>query len=137
LIRRPAVMNAASSQRRLRALFVGDFSASRLGNQSVVEDLVGRLRAHDVSAVTTSNRLRKLARVTDMLVATWRHRHAIDVASVDVFSGNAFVWAESVCFLLKRSRVHRVRDHQRGGQVGLQLLTQVARPGGHPVALPG
>jgi glycosyltransferase involved in cell wall biosynthesis len=37
-----------------------------------------------------------------MLQTVWRVRHCYQVAHVDLFSGRAFLWAEAVCWLLRR-----------------------------------
>ncbi|MDX1520798.1 MAG: glycosyltransferase family 4 protein [Anaerolineae bacterium] len=52
--------------------------------------------------MTTSTRLQRLARLADMLGTTWRHRNQYVVAQVDVYSGPAFLWAEAVCWMLRR-----------------------------------
>lgn len=88
-----------------RTLFVGDFSASKLGNQSVAEDLVGRLSGREIEVFTTSDKTGKLARVAGLLLDVWRCRKRIDVASIDVFSGNAFLWAELAAGVLQRAEV--------------------------------
>lgn len=93
------------SARPRRVLFVGDFSASKLGNQSVAEDLVGRLGGGEIEVLTTSDKTRKFVRVAEILLDVWRVRKWIDVASIDVFSGNAFLWAEMAAALLKRASV--------------------------------
>lgn len=80
-----------------RVLFVGDFAASRLGNYSVVEDLARNLAERGFDVLTTSARLRRIPRVADMVVRALRVGGAIDVAVVDVYSGNAFIWAEATC----------------------------------------
>ena len=46
-----------------------------------------------------------MVRVVDMVVSTWRRRHDVDVAVVDVYSGRAFRWAEAVCAVLRRAGV--------------------------------
>ncbi len=37
-----------------------------------------------------------------MLTAVWNRRQDYDVAQVDVYSGPSFLWAEAVCWLLRR-----------------------------------
>jgi len=39
-----------------------------------------------------------------MLTTTWRRRQQYHVAQVDVFSGSAFLWAEAVCWTLRKAR---------------------------------
>jgi glycosyltransferase involved in cell wall biosynthesis len=49
-----------------------------------------------------SGRRNRAARIFDMMSGTWRHRNQYTVAVVDVFSGQAFGWAEASCWLLRR-----------------------------------
>lgn len=85
---------------RMRVLLVGDFSASKVGNASVAEQLATKLsEAGDVVHVT-SDRTDRAARVASMVIDTARHRHAVDVAIVDVYSGAGFRWAEWTTRLL-------------------------------------
>lgn len=86
-------------------LLVGDFSASKVGNESVAEDLVRRLKRRNYKLVTTSAKTGRLSRVVDMVLTTWQQRSKVDIASVDVFSGNAFLWAEVVSGILQLARV--------------------------------
>ena len=57
--------------------------------------------AWDVTS--TSRRVNTIARITDMVSTTWRNRARFSVAHVDVFSGRAFLWAEAVCWTLRRA----------------------------------
>ena len=86
-------------------LFVGDFSASKVGNRSVAEDLVERLSQTGCQVLTTSEQPGRLRRVADMVFTTWRRRTQVDAASVDVFSGRGFMWAEATGWLLRRVQV--------------------------------
>lgn len=53
--------------------------------------------------VVETSRLKNAAlRLGDMLLTAFTRRRSYDIAQVDVFSGRAFVWAESVCWLLRR-----------------------------------
>ena len=86
-------------------LFVGDFSASKVGNRSVAEDLVQRLSQASYQVVTTSAQPGRLKRVADMIFTTWLRRSKVDAASIDVFSGRGFLWAEATSRLLRAARV--------------------------------
>lgn len=88
-----------------RVWLVGDFAASRAGNFSVAEDLARRLAARGYAVGTTSDRRQRLARAFDMAFRTWRASARVDVATVDVYSGRAFVWAEVVVAILRRRGV--------------------------------
>jgi glycosyltransferase involved in cell wall biosynthesis len=83
-------------------LFVGNFLSSAGSNRTYCEELSDRLQARGRNVVRTSSRPGRLARLADMMSVTWRSRRRYAVAHVDVFSGAAFVWAEAVCFELRR-----------------------------------
>jgi glycosyltransferase involved in cell wall biosynthesis len=87
----PARTEAAA---RARVLIVADFSASKQGNASVAEQLATKLRGSGDHVVTTSDKTNRALRVGDMVASAVRHRHAVDVAIIDVYSGAAFRWAE-------------------------------------------
>ena len=93
-------MTAPPSPRR-RALLVGTH-VTGTRNHSVGEDLADRLRGADWQVTTTSRATGRVARLADMVTTAWRTRRDYDVAQVDVYSGNAFIWAEAVCLLLRR-----------------------------------
>jgi glycosyltransferase involved in cell wall biosynthesis len=83
-------------------LFVGNFLSSSVGNRNPCEELAPRLQNRGFSVLTVSTRRSRAARLFDMLGTCWAKRRHYDLAHVDVFSGPAFVWAEMVCWLLKR-----------------------------------
>lgn len=85
---------------RRSILMAGNFLSEHLSTRSVCEDLAERLRGNGWRVYTTSNRVRRLGRLADMLRSIWRWRKEFEVAQVDVYSGAAFVWAEAVCGLL-------------------------------------
>jgi len=83
-------------------LIVGNFLSASLGTRSVCEDFAERLIEAGWNVITTSSKMRRMERVLDMFGTVWSSRHQYRLASIDVFSGLAFIWAEMVCFLLKR-----------------------------------
>lgn len=83
-------------------LFVGNFLSKTGGNRDYCEDLTDRLEANGRSILRTSNKLGRAERLADMLQTAWVHRQLYGTAHVSVYSGPAFVWAEAVCFLLRR-----------------------------------
>lgn len=83
-------------------LIIGSLLSASGASRAVSEDLSVRLRELGYSVVAASTRPHRALRLCDMLATTWRNRHACDVALVDVFSGSAFVWAESECWLLRK-----------------------------------
>lgn len=87
-----------------RVLIVGNFLSKVVGNRGVCEELAPRLRQAGFSVITTSARKRRVERLLEMLLTCWKHRGSYDVAQVDVYSGPSFLWAESVCWILRRLR---------------------------------
>lgn len=86
-----------------RVLLVGNFLSGPTGTRAICEDLCLRLRACGWSVLTTSNKLARLPRLCDMVSTAWSRRKEYSVAQVDVFSGPAFLWAEAVCWVLRRA----------------------------------
>ncbi len=84
-----------------RTLIVGNFLGA-IASRSVSEDMAERLQKLGWQVVTTSDRAGRFARLFDMLQTTWTQQHRYDVATIDVFSGAAFFWAEAVSGLLRR-----------------------------------
>lgn len=101
--------------RNPRVLLVGDFSASRVGNRSVAEDLRDRLAAAGWQVTAASRAAGALRRVLGMLAAVVRARRRVDLVSVDVYSGRAFWWAEAVTRMAKRSGLPVVTVLHGGG----------------------
>jgi glycosyltransferase involved in cell wall biosynthesis len=94
-------MSAAVTKKPV--LMVGNFLSATHGVRGVCEELAARLPPLGWPVLTTSSEPRKAARVADMLRTAWRERGAYAVAQVDVYSGAAFVWAEAVCWTLRRA----------------------------------
>lgn len=82
-------------------LIVGTFLSEAVGNRSVCEDLAVRLQQVGYQVITTSARHGRFERLADMLSTCWNRQRQYDIAQVDVYSGPAFVWAESVCSMLR------------------------------------
>jgi glycosyltransferase involved in cell wall biosynthesis len=93
-----------SSAQARTILMVGNFLSRSVSTRSVCEDLAERLESSGWTVLTTSDQVGKVGRLLDMLWSIWRWRHSFAVAQVDVFSGPAFIWAESVCRLLRMLR---------------------------------
>jgi glycosyltransferase involved in cell wall biosynthesis len=92
---------AALDGRGRSLLMVGNFLSGTLVTRSVCEDLAGRLAENGWHVRTTSARLNRVFRLTDMVLAALRHQRSYQVAQVDVYSGAAFLWAETVCAVLR------------------------------------
>lgn len=80
-------------------LLVGKFSQSN----GFCAELAERLTQTGWSTLTTSSVPGRLQRVADMVGSAWRRRREYEVAQVDVYSWDAFVWAEAVCWTLQRA----------------------------------
>jgi len=74
-------------------LFIGNFLSAAGASRGVCEDLVERLRGAGWSVEAASTKLPRMARLVDMAVAVWRGRRRVGIVHVDVFSGDAFLWA--------------------------------------------
>ncbi len=86
-----------------RILIVGNFLSEFAGGWGVCESLAAELRGRGFDVITTSGRKSRIARLADMMATAWRRRRDYDVAQVDVYSGPAFLWAEAVCWTLRRA----------------------------------
>lgn len=84
-------------------LLVGNFLSQRPGTHSIAEELGARLAKVGWTVVTSSNVANRPVRLTDMLSTVWMKRERYDLAHVDVFSDKAFIWAEAVCWMLRRA----------------------------------
>jgi glycosyltransferase involved in cell wall biosynthesis len=92
-------MSAASPKPAL--LFIGNFLSHSGASRGVCEDLVERLRGAGWSVGAASAKAAKLPRMLEMMSAVWRGRRYDDVVHVDVFSGEAFLWAAAIVGLLR------------------------------------
>ena len=82
-------------------LLIGNFLSGANGTRGVCEELAARLTGDGWPVMTSSTKPARLARLCDMLGAVVRRRREYDVAHVDVFSGPAFFWGETVCAALR------------------------------------
>ena len=87
-----------------RVLFVGNFLSASGGRRAVAEELEDRLPALGWTPRLTSRRRARVARVADMLWTATLRRGEYDLAHLDVFSGDAFAWAEAAALVLDRLR---------------------------------
>jgi glycosyltransferase involved in cell wall biosynthesis len=84
------------------SLLVGTFCVHVTGTSAVARELGVRLERSGWAARTTSGCRGRWLRLADMVSTAWLSRRDYSVATVDVFSGRAFVWAEIVCWVLGR-----------------------------------
>lgn len=78
-----------------RVLLVGNFlSTVSVGSRGICEEIGYRLTNKGWQVLTTSRHSSRLRRVSEMLLTILLKTKIYSVASVDVYSGAAFVWAE-------------------------------------------
>ena len=82
-------------------LLVGNFLSASGGSRGVCEELSLRLAGAGFKVLTTSDQPQRFRRLLDMITTVYRQRANYAVAQVDVYSGPAFIWAETVCACLK------------------------------------
>jgi glycosyltransferase involved in cell wall biosynthesis len=82
-------------------LLIGNFLSAMNRGRGVCEDLAVRLTDADWRVLTASSKTTRFGRLSDMLQIAWRRRRQYRVASVEVYSGRAFRWAEAVCKMLR------------------------------------
>lgn len=92
------------NRNRPAVLLIGNFLSASKGTRSLCEDFALGLKAEGWLVITTSSHPGRVARLLDFLLTVWRCRNRYKVAQIDVYSGFAFVWAELVCWALRRVR---------------------------------
>jgi glycosyltransferase involved in cell wall biosynthesis len=83
---------------------VGNFLSGSRAYRLVCEDLADRLASRGWAVVTTSREPGRFRRLLDMVGTAWRERRRYGAAQVDLYSGPAYLWAEAVCWTLRRAR---------------------------------
>jgi len=78
----------------MKILLVSNYLNSPNHNQNVWQDLAEHLKSASFEVMTTSSQTNKVVRLLDMLFTIWTQRENYQIAQVDVFSGQAFLWAE-------------------------------------------
>jgi len=87
---------------KLSILIVGNFLYKTSGVRAVCEDLSEQLVRIGWTVLTSSSKPGRVSRLVDMLVTIWVHRDMYKVATIDVFSGWSFFWAEMTAFTLRK-----------------------------------
>lgn len=85
-------------------LVIGNHLSATGASRAVGEDLVEKLRARGLRVHSASTAPNKAVRLCDMLHTAWAQRRRFEIAVVDVFSGQAFYFAQAVGALLRRLR---------------------------------
>ena len=86
----------------LHLLFIGNFPPARTHLVTAGAEVSGRLRAAGHDVIVVSRWRARPLRLADMIAAALRHRRRYAVASIDVYSGLAFIYAEVIALVLKR-----------------------------------
>lgn len=96
-------------------LMIGNFLSAATGVRGAGEDLADRLRNNGWRVATASGRRNSIARGLDMVVTTMQHRVDADVVVVELYSGRAFLWGETVsAFLRAAHKPHVIVVHGGG-----------------------
>jgi glycosyltransferase involved in cell wall biosynthesis len=74
-------------------LMIGNHLPVSSGNINFWHYLAERLRLNNWEIITTSSKTDKFMRLLDMLTTIWRRRKEYSLAQIDVFSGQAFIFA--------------------------------------------
>jgi len=81
-------------------LIIGKFLSQASSVRGACEDLAEQMRKAGWVVVTTSSKPGRMASLLDMLKTIWTRRNEYQVASIDIFSGWGFLWAEATAYLL-------------------------------------
>jgi glycosyltransferase involved in cell wall biosynthesis len=108
-------VTAATEKQTRPVLFVGNFLSGHDGRRTYSEDLAARLEAAGVPLLRASRRMWKPARLADMVGTALGARGAYGTAVVDVYSGQAFLWAEAAARAARTRRRRLVLALHGGG----------------------
>ena len=85
----------------MNLLLIGNYLSGPGYNHNVWQDLAGHLPKVGFGVITTSSKEKKIPRLLDMLKTIWLRRNDYQIAQIDVFSGQAFIFAECSARLLR------------------------------------
>lgn len=85
-------------------LVIGNFLSRAGRTPGVCEELASALRENGWEVHTASPAINRALRLLDMVTIIYRTRRKVRVAQIDLFSGSAFMWAETASFLLHHLR---------------------------------
>lgn len=88
-------------KKRYPVLMIGNFLSGHSRSRSVCEDLAERLAGAGWEVFITSKKIGRLERIMDMFGVVWLKRKEYSVATIDVFSGLSFFWAEMTAMILR------------------------------------
>lgn len=81
-------------------LLVGTFLSKYISARGVCEDLAEKLAMRGWKVYTTSSARTKIGRLLDMAYSCWRYRNYYRIAQIDVYSGPAFFWGETIALIM-------------------------------------
>jgi len=84
-----------------KIFLVGNLLSAHFGTTSISEELCYHLRSKGWQVITASNKPYRISRLLDIFLSAIRYRNVYTLANVEVYSGNAFMWAEWVSALLR------------------------------------
>ena len=85
----------------MNLLLIGNYFSGPGHNHNVWQDLAVHLPKIGFGVITTSSKAKKIPRLLDMLKTIWLCRNNYQIAQIDVFSGQAFIFAECSARLLQ------------------------------------
>ena len=90
-------------------LFIGNYFSSKGLNQGIAKELTPRLTERGWKVLASSTYVNKIVRLLDMVFTAVKMRGHYKVANIDVFSDQAFIFAEVMSFvlnLLKKKKLY-------------------------------
>lgn len=94
----------AALGRRSSVLFIGAYPASARGSRGVSEDVCLHLTAAGWETRIVSRHSTRVGRLSEMVWSCWQERGRYRVAAIDLYSGQAFLWALLACWILRSVR---------------------------------
>lgn len=85
----------------MKILFIGNYLQTSSTNQNTWADLTRQLSNEGHTIFNTSSKTNKFIRLLDILTTIWSKRSFYEIAEVDVFSGQAFLFAFLGSILLR------------------------------------
>ena len=85
----------------MKTLLIGNYFLGKQHPPNVWQDLSDQLTKADYSVLISSHKTNKVLRLLDMLITIIRRKKQFDIAKIDVFSGQAFIWSFMSGMLLR------------------------------------
>lgn len=107
-------------------LLIGTYLSKYNGTIGIGEQLAYKLPVLGIDVLISSRQKNQIARIADMLGTLFKNYRAVDVVTIDVYSGRSFIYAETVLLaarLLKKPTILVLR----GGNLPLLTAQQPFR----------